>query len=577
MATNALRHDARADSQETLRILVVEDDPAYAAFIATMLQSSEFVRFEVEHVQTLAGAEMCLRDAPFSVVLLDLGLGDAQGLEGLNAVIAAVPDVPVIILSGEDDLALSLGAVKTGAQDYLLKSQVRPDALTRSIGYAIERKSVELETKRLAYHDSLTRLPNRLLLMEHLELALHKAHRSKTVLGIFFIDVDHFKQINDTLGHEVGDTVLQETARRLTDCLRASDTVARLSGDEFVALVETSRRSELTTVADAVQEQFRREFKADTGDVFITASIGVSSYPTDGLDAKTLLRNADRAMYRAKTEGRDSYRFYSSRHYATPSGSPILNSRLRQAIDRQELVLHFQPLVNLRGKGVDGIEALVRWQHPSLGLVPPADFIPMAEESGLILSIERWVLESAMRAAGALQGERPLKVAVNLSTRHFDHPALLNELRTFSRAVDYDPGLLELELTESGIMHHPKRVLRHLKGFRRLGVRVAIDDFGTGYSCLSLMNRFPLHALKIDRSFVVDCATNPTNQALVAAIIRMGHALGLEVTAEGVETIEQLAYLREQGCDRAQGWLFSPPVAAAELPKVFGALRHFDR
>jgi len=576
MATNALRHDAVAESQQTLRILVVEDDLAYASFIATMLQSSEFVRFDVEHVQTLARAIARLGDAPVNVVLLDLGLADAQGLEGLNTVLAAVPDVPVIILSGEDDLGLSMGAVKSGAQDYLLKSQVTPGALTRSIGYAIERKAGELETKRLAYHDSLTRLPNRLLLMEHLELALHKANRGKTVLGIFFIDIDHFKQINDTLGHDVGDAVLQETARRLTNCLRASDTVARLSGDEFVALVETNRRSELTTVADAVQEQFRRAFTADNGDVFITASIGVSSYPTDGLDARTLLRNADRAMYRAKTEGRDSYRFYSSRHYATPSGSLILNSRLRQAIDRQELVLHFQPLVNLRGRGVDGIEALVRWQHPTLGLVPPADFIPMAEESGLILSIERWVLESAMRAAGTLQGERPLKVAVNLSTRHFDHPALLNELRAFSRAVDYDPGLLELELTESGIMHHPKRVLRHLKGFRRLGVRVAIDDFGTGYSCLSLMNRFPLHALKIDRSFVVDCATNPTNQALVAAIIRMGHALGLEVTAEGVETHEQLTYLREQGCDRAQGWLFSPAVTAAELPKVFGALRHFE-
>jgi diguanylate cyclase (GGDEF)-like protein len=577
MASNALRHDADAESQQTLRILVVEDDPAYASFIATMLKSSTLVHFDVEHVQTLARAMARLGDAPFNVVLLDLGLGDAQGLEGLNTVLAAVPEVPVIILSGEDDLGLSMGAVKSGAQDYLLKSQVTPGALTRSIGYAIERKNGELETKRLAYHDSLTRLPNRLLLMEHLELALHKANRGKTVLGIFFIDVDHFKQINDTLGHEMGDTVLQETARRLTNCLRASDTVARLSGDEFVALVETNRRSELTTVADAVQEQFRRGFSADNGDVFITASIGVSSYPTDGLDARTLLRNADRAMYRAKTEGRDSYRFYSSRHYATPSGSLILNSRLRQAIDRHELVLHFQPLVNLRGRGVDGIEALVRWQHPTLGLVPPADFIPMAEESGLILSIERWVLESAMREAGALQGERPLKVAVNLSTRHFDHPALLNELRAFSRAVDYDPGLLELELTESGIMHHPKRVLRHLKGFRRLGVRVAIDDFGTGYSCLSLMNRFPLHALKIDRSFVVDCATNPTNQALVAAIIRMGHALGLEVTAEGVETTEQLAYLREQGCDRAQGWLFSPAVTAAELPKVFGALRHFGR
>ena len=573
----ALRNYADAESQQALRILVVEDDPAYAAFIAMMLQSIGFIRFDVEHVQTLHRAETCLRDAPFNVVLLDLGLGDAQGLEALNAVVAAVPDVPVIILSGEDDLALALSAVKHGAQDYLLKSQVTPGALTRSIGYAVERKNGELETKRLAYHDSLTRLPNRLLLMEHLEVALHKAKRGKTVLGIFFIDVDHFKQINDTLGHEMGDTVLQETAHRLTDCLRASDTVARLSGDEFVALVETSRRSELTTVADAVQEQFRRAFGADNGGLFITASIGVSSYPTDGLDAKTLLRNADRAMYRAKTEGRDSYRFYSARHHANPSGSLALSSGLRQAIDRHELILHFQPLVNLRGRGVDGIEALVRWQHPTLGLVPPADFIPMAEESGLILSIERWVLESAMREACTLQGARPLKVAVNLSTRHFDHPALLSELRNFSRAAGYDPCLLELELTESGIMHHPKRVLRHLRAFRRLGVRVAIDDFGTGYSCLSLMNRFPLHALKIDRSFVVDCATNPTNQALVAAIIRMGHALGLEVTAEGVETNEQLVYLREQGCDRAQGWLFSPPVTAAELPGVFEALQHFGR
>jgi diguanylate cyclase (GGDEF)-like protein len=577
MATASWENDVVAGSQQTLRMLVVEDDPAYAAFVATLVESIEFIRCDVEHVQTLGRAVAFLRNAIFNVVLLDLGLGDAQGLEALNAVVATVPDVPVIILSGEDDLALSVRAVKNGAQDYLLKSQVTPGALTRSIGYAIERKSGELETKRLAYHDSLTRLPNRLLLMEHLELALHRADRDRTVLGIFFIDVDRFKQINDTLGHEMGDAVLQEVARRLKDCLRASDTIARLSGDEFVALVETNRRSELTIVADAIQEQFRRAFAADSGDVFITASIGVSSYPTDGIDAKTLLRNADRAMYRAKTEGRDSYRFYSARHYATPPGSPILNSRLRQAIDRHELVLHFQPLVNLRGKGVDGIEALVRWQHPTLGLVPPADFIPMAEESGLILSIERWVLEAAMRAAGALQGEGPLKVAVNLSTRHFDHPALLSELRAFSRAVDYDPGLLELELTESGIMHNPKRVLRHLKGFRRLGVRVAIDDFGTGYSCLSLMNRFPLHALKIDRSFVVDCATNPTNQALVAAIIRMGHALGLEVTAEGVETAEQLAYLREQGCDRAQGWLFSPPVAAEELPRVFGALRHFGR
>ena len=577
-ASSLLRGEAVPHGHDApLRILVVEDDQAYAGFIAMMLHSIGSLTFELTHVPSLQRAAECLTREPYHLVLLDLGLCDARGVEALNAVVAMAPDTPVVILSGEDDLALSLRAVKEGAQDYLLKNHVTPDALARSIGYAVERKHADLETKRLAYRDSLTRLPNRHLLMEQLKLALQRAKRRKDVLGIFFIDIDHFKQINDTLGHEAGDAVLQQVARRLSESLRASDTLARLSGAEFVGVVETTRRAELAVIAETVQSQFRRAFTADGGELFITASIGVSSYPTDGLDAKTLLRNADRAMYRAKAEGRDTHRFYSPRHHPSAAGALAFISSLRHAIDRDELVLHFQPLVNLRHGGVDGIEALVRWQHPSLGLVPPADFIPMAEESGLILSIERWVLQSAMRHAAMFHCERPLKVAVNLSTRHFDHPALLTELRTFIRAADFDPRLLELELTESGIMHHPKRVLHHLKAFRRLGVRVAIDDFGTGYSCLSLMNRFPLHALKIDRSFVSDCATNATNQALVAAIIRMGHALGLEVTAEGVETLEQLAYLRAQGCDRAQGWLFSAPVIASELPSVCHRLEHFGR
>jgi EAL domain-containing protein (putative c-di-GMP-specific phosphodiesterase class I) len=324
-----------------------------------------------------------------------------------------------------------------------------------------------------------------------------------------------------------------------------------------------------------VQRQFRAPFTIRGNEVFITASIGLSSYPADGVDGKTLLRHADKAMYRAKDDGRDTHRFYSSRHQTNATRYKALRIGLRGAVERGELVIHYQPLVDLRGGGVDGLEALVRWEHPSLGLIPPADLIPIAEESGLMLSIDRWVLQSAIQQAMSLQGQRPMRMAVNLSARHFEDAGLLVELRKLARVGACDPGLLEFELTENGITDHPGRVLQQLTALRRLGVRVAIDDFGTGYSSLKVMNQLPLYALKIDRSFVSECATNPADQTLIAAIISMGHALGLEVTAEGVETNEQLAYLRAQGCDRAQGWLFSPAVVAAELPDVLHRLAHY--
>ena len=427
------------------------------------------------------------------------------------------------------------------------------------------QKQAEEALRESAYRDSLTRLPNRLLFMEHLNAALKRARRDGHVAGLVFIDVDNFKQINDTFGHQVGDDVLQQVAQRLRHALRDNDTLARFGGDEFVAIVEVAQRSALTLVTDNLLKHLRAPFTAAGRELFITASIGVSSYPSDGTDASELLRNADRAMYSAKSEGRDTHRFYSARSQSTASAKLAFSADLRRALERDELLLHFQPLVDLRSGRIDGLEALVRWQHPSMGLVPPDEFIPIAEESGLILSIERWVMQSAMIEALSHELDQPLKLAINLSMRHLDDPELLNELRTITERAGYDPHLLELELTERGLMRHPQRVLRHLKGFQRLGIQVAVDDFGTGYSCLGLMKRFPLNALKIDRSFVHNCATDRTNRALVAAIIRMGHALGLRVTAEGVETRAQLAYLREQGCDRAQGSYFSRPVPRAKL------------
>jgi diguanylate cyclase (GGDEF)-like protein len=570
---NRLTTAATAD----LRLLLVEDDGGYAGFVGATLEGVQTAAFHYDHATTVSGAIDRLARTRYDLVLLDLGLPDARDLEALTTVIETVPDVPVVILTGAEDEALALRAVKAGAQDYLTKGQMTGEMLARSIRYAIERKQSELQIKRLAYRDGLTQLPNRILLVEHLDAALKRACRDRHVVGLFFLDIDHFKHINDTLGHQAGDDVLRQVADRLRHSLRDNDTLARLSGDEFVGVAEVKHRSGLLPIADKLLHQLKPPFIVQGRELFITASIGVSAYPTDGLDPQTLLRNADRAMYRAKAEGRDTYRVYVARVQRDTSATLTFTTGLRRAIERQELMLHFQPLVDLRTGETDGLEALVRWQHPTMGVIPPAAFIPVAEESGLILSIERWVLQSAMRQALEYERGRGLKLAINLSTRHFDHPELLDELREITREVGYDPRFLELELTERGLMHHPKRVLRHLKEFRRLGIQVAVDDFGTGYSCLGLMKRFPLHALKIDRSFVRNCATDRTNQALVAAIIRMGHAMGLSVTAEGVETAAQLAYLREQQCDRAQGTYFGRPVAGTQLIRMLRRLSSRDR
>ncbi len=548
-----------------LRILLVEDDPAYAELTRAMLRTTSATSVTLDHAMSVHAAVDKLNDGAYDIVLLDLGLPDAQELEALNSLVGAAPDLPLVILTGTENEVLALQAVKGGAQDYLIKGQATPELLIRAIRYAIERKQSELHIRHLAYYDPLTQLPNRRLLIEHLGHALKRAARSDSIVGVFFIDLDNFKQINDAFGHSTGDTVLTDLAHRLSKALRSSDTLGRLSGDEFVAIVEAGEARELALVANALQRSVKTPFTTPHGELFATLSIGVSSFPADGEEVGELLRNADHAMYRAKSQGRDAVCFFAAPAEASRSFPLTFTSALRRAAERGELLVHYQPLVNLHTDSVDGLEALVRWQHPSRGVIPPSDFIHLAEESDLILSIERWVLHTAMTEMASNPYARSLRVAVNLSRRHFDNPALVRRLRALVGEIGYDFHLLELELSESGIMHHPDRVLDHLKACRDLGMTITIDDFGTGYSCLGLMKEFPLTSLKIDQSFVRNCASDPVNRALVAAVISMGHALGLEVTAEGVETEAELRYLREQRCDRAQGWYFGKPVPSSEL------------
>lgn len=442
-------------------------------------------------------------------------------------------------------------------------------SIASQLGQYLQRKQAEQALRHLASHDTLTGLANRPLLHERLAQAVKRAERHEKRLAVLFLDLDRFKFINDSLGHSAGDALLQSCAQRLKECVRETDTVARFGGDEFVIVLE-----DLHEGADAVTPVMK--LLARCGESFVvngrelpaTASIGISVYPEDGQDVETLLMNADTAMYRAKEKGRSTYHFYSAQMNAHGQEQLELQSHLRRALERNELFLVYQPKLDLRTRQITGVEALMRWRHPALGLVSPAQFIPLAEDIGLIEQFGRWALEVACRDACRWRDEgHPVQVSVNLSARQLNRPQLAAEVAEVLTNAKLDPALLELEITESGVMHNPNRAAALLQELRALGVSLAIDDFGTGYSSLSYLQRFPLSTLKIDRSFIKDLPGDDDASSLTAGIIGLAHRLRMKVVAEGVETVEQLAYLRSNACDEIQGYYLSKPIAAEEISR----------
>ena len=438
-----------------------------------------------------------------------------------------------------------------------------------------ERKQAEARVLHLAHYDELTGLPNRTMFHQRVGHALAQARRSGKELAILFIDLDHFKKINDTLGHEAGDRALKLIAERLRGCLRESDTVGRLGGDEFVVLIEELPRSEsVAEVATKILAAVARPFPLDAGEYQLTASIGISTYPGDSEDMQGLMKNADISMYRAKEQGRNNYQFYSVQMNVHTLERLALESDLRHALERDEFRLHYQPKVDIRSGRVTGAEALVRWQRPARALVPPAQFIPLAEETGLIVPIGEWVLKTACLHNGGWldQGLPRLTVAVNLSARQFAHESLLEDVARTLRDTQLDPAYLEFEITESMVMRDPEHAVKLLGGLKTMGIRLSIDDFGTGYSSLNYLKRFPLDSVKIDRAFIQDLPGNADDAAITRAIIAMAHSLRLKVIAEGVETKEQLGFLRELGCDEMQGYLFSGPLPGDEFVRLLQAV-----
>ncbi len=450
----------------------------------------------------------------------------------------------------------------------------------RGVGKDVtDSKFAEERIQYLAYHDDLTTLPNRSSFNRFLNHGIRHAHRHGTGLAVLFIDLDRFKNINDTLGHEGGDLLLQEVGERLKHCVRQSDTVARLGGDEFVVLLEDLGEPErVAVVARKILADIARPFDIHAQEIRVTASVGISIYPEDGEDEQTLMKRADIAMYHAKQEGRNNYQFHTALMETHSFERVALESGLRGALDRGEFQLHYQPKVEIKSGRITGVEALIRWRHPDLGEVSPVRFIPIAEETGLIVPIGEWVLRTACLQNKAWQDEGlpHLCVAVNLSVRQFSHEDLLVDIASTLEETGLDPACLELEITESMIMHNVDKAVQLLVKLKAMGVRLAIDDFGTGYSSLSNLKRFPLDTIKVDRSFVCDIPSNTDDMAITSAIIAMGRSLGLTVVAEGVETREQIDFLREHACDEFQGYYFSKPIDGRKVGELLRSRHRGD-
>jgi diguanylate cyclase (GGDEF)-like protein len=434
-----------------------------------------------------------------------------------------------------------------------------------------QRKRADDQVHHIAFHDDLTSLPNRLMLNQRLDEALSRHRRAGSQLAILFMDLDRFKVINDSLGHEVGDDLLREVADRLRGQSREGDTVARMGGDEFVVLIE-NRESllDISACARRLVEQLSAPYLLGNKDCHVTLSIGISVFPSDGSDSQSLLKAADVAMYRAKELGRNNYQYYLPSMNVHTVERLELESDLSHALERGEFLLHYQPKVDVASGLITGVEALLRWKHPVRGLVPPMDFIPLAEETGLIVPIGEWVLATAcaQNKAWQDQGLTNLAIAVNLSARQFADSMLLPKLWQIIQSSGLAPSSLELEITESVVMSHGECAVAVLDKLQSIGVRIAIDDFGTGYSSLAYLKRFPIDTIKVDRSFIRDIPGDSGDMKITRAIIAMAHGLKLKVVAEGVETAEQLKFLRAQRCDAVQGYFLYRPLPEDEVAEV---------
>ena len=527
-------------------------------------------------------------DIDAALIAIHGPVADAQDAALIRALRAAHPHLAIVVCAPNDDALLAAEARGWGAQDCLALGSSDERMLGRALHHAIERMALAREIERLSRCDRLTGLPNRDVMRRRLAesvaaRATREAARAPNdsaiendanadLMAVAMINLDRFRLINETLGQSRGDQLLQEVAQRFGACLGPQDSIGRHGPDEFIALIESVKDTRAAgAIVQAMIDSLGQPIAIEGHEVYVTCCIGISLFPVDGDEVETLIRSADTALTRAKSQGRNHFQFYTLDMNVKTARRLTLESDLRRAVERNELVLHFQPQLDLKTHKITAVEALVRWQHPQYGLIPPGEFIPFAEESGLIVSIGEWVLRAACNQAREwlTAGYRDLRMAVNLSSRQFFQENVLDVVTRALHDSRLPPGNLELELTESAVMENPDEATVTLCLLANMGVRISIDDFGTGYSSLNHLKRFPIDSLKIDRSFVNDITVNPDDAAIVKAILAMAYSLRLKVIAEGVETVEQLRFLEAHECDAVQGFLLSKPQPAVDISRIF--------
>ncbi|MBN2351674.1 MAG: EAL domain-containing protein [Spirochaetales bacterium] len=518
----------------------------------------------------------------YSVCLLDFHLGAQNGLEFLAEASLRNCTIPIILLTGQGDYEVDLAAMKAGASDYLDKRLLSAPVIERSIRYAVERKKTEEKIRFLAYYDQLTHLPNRTLFYDRLKTAFASAKRHGRLCAVMFLDIDNFKRINDTLGHTLGDRLIQEVARRLLKCIRKEDTVAhddfnamldtvaRLGGDEFTILLnEINEAGNASVVAERIRHMLYSPLVLEQHEINVTVSIGIAVYPTDGADIETVVKNADIAMYKSKSMGKNNFQYFNASMNSTALRRLAVENDLRKALKNEELELYYQPIMDLEAGRSIGAEALLRWRHPEKGLISPLEFIPIAEEIGLIYELGTRVFEILKRdyEYWGEEGIGKPNVAVNISPRQLNQRNILAQIVKLIGDLDIAPGQLTLEITESGIINNVDEAKRVIEAVQESGVKVSLDDFGSGYSSFVILRQIKFDILKIDGSLISRITLDDGDATIVKSLVTIGRSMGLDVVAEGIETKEQLEFLQSQKCRLGQGFYFNEPLPRKELTR----------